>query len=75
MLCSRSLPNLAVLTADASALRHGLVLALCSCVFAFVSMQHAAQYAQTISVSVLDADCDDNIMLPITPMTHLFPAA
>jgi hypothetical protein len=75
MLCSLSLPKLAVLTADASAFRQGHVLCLNSCAFAFVTMHHAARYRQMISVSVLDDDCDDNIMLPNTPMTLLFPAA
>jgi hypothetical protein len=74
MLCSLSLPKLAVLSADASAFRQGHVLCLNSCAFAFVTMHHAA-YTQMISVSVLDDDCDVNIMLPDTPMTLLFPAA
>jgi len=75
MLCSHSLPKLAALTADASAFRQGHVLCLNSCAFAFVTMHHAARYYQMVSVSVVDDDCDDNILPPNTPMTLRFPAA
>ena len=75
MLCSRSLPNLAVLTADASAFRLGHVLCLNTCIFPFVTMHHAARYGQMISVSILDADCTDNIMPPDTPVILLVLAA
>ena len=75
MLCSLSLPKLAVLTADASAFRQGHVLCLNSCAFAFVTMHHAARYGQMISVSILDADCNDNLMPPDTPVILLVLAA
>jgi hypothetical protein len=74
MLCSRSLPKLAVFTADAPAFRQVYVLCLHSCVFAFVIMHQTAPLGRMISVSVLDTVCDDNFMLPDTPVTPLLPA-
>jgi hypothetical protein len=68
------LPTLAVFTTDASAFRQAYVLALYSCVFAFVTMHQTTPYGRMIAISVLDADCDDNLMLPNSPVTLLVPA-